>query len=42
MREADFGAVDGAIAGCFEEGEDFGVLRVTDELIDSVLGQRPC
>ena len=37
MREADFGTVDGAIAGCFDEGEDFGVLRVTDESIDSIL-----
>lgn len=37
MREADFGTVDGAIAGCFEEGEDFGVMRVTDEPIDSLL-----
>lgn len=37
MREADFGTVDGAIAGCFDEGEDFGVMRVTDEPIDSLL-----
>lgn len=37
MREADFGTVDGAIAGGFDEGEDFGVLRVTDKAIDSIL-----
>lgn len=37
MREADFGTVDGAIAGCFDEGEYFGVLRVADEPIDSIL-----
>lgn len=37
MRESDFGPVDGTIAGCFDEGEDFGVMGVTDEPIDSML-----
>lgn len=37
VREADFGPVHGAIAGCFDEGEDFGVMGVTDEPIDSML-----
>ena len=28
VRKAHFGTVDGTIAGCFDESEIFGVLRV--------------
>jgi len=37
VREANFGSVDGAIAGCFDEGKIVGILRVEDDAIESLL-----
>ncbi len=37
VREADFGSVNGAIAGGFEEGEVVGVLGVQDDAVDVLL-----
>jgi hypothetical protein len=37
MREADFGAVDGAVARRLDEGEDVMVARVDDDLIEGGL-----
>lgn len=37
MREADFGAVNGAITGCFDESEGFGVFGVHEEFVDDLL-----
>ena len=38
MRKADFGSVDGAIAGGFDDGEIVGVLGVENYAVDSFLG----
>jgi len=37
VREADFGSVDGAIAGGFEEGEVVGIFGVQDDAVDVLL-----
>ncbi len=37
VRKANFSSVDGAIAGCFDESEVVGVLRVQDYAIESLL-----
>lgn len=37
MWEAHFGSVDGAIAGCFHEGEVFGVLGVEYYVVHCIL-----
>lgn len=37
VGEADFGAVDGAIADSFEEGEGGFVLRVEDDFLEGGL-----
>ena len=37
MREADFGTVDGAIAGSFYESEVVGIVRVEKDLINALL-----
>ena len=37
MGKADFGAVDGAIAAAFEEGEEVFVFGVEDDLFNTAL-----
>lgn len=37
VRKANFSSVDGAIAGCFDESEVVGVLRIQDYAIESLL-----
>lgn len=37
MWEADFGAIDGAIAGCFDYGEEICVMRIEHYLADRIL-----
>lgn len=37
MGEADFGPIDGAIAGCLEESEIIGVLRVQYNAVNGSL-----
>ena len=34
MREADFGTVDGAIAGGFDDGKKAGILGIKNDSID--------
>lgn len=41
VGEADFGAVDGAVAGRLEQGEDIVVGRVADDLLEGGLRVRP-
>lgn len=38
MRKADFGTVNGAIAGGFEDGEERGEVRVEKDGFDLILG----
>ena len=37
VGEADFGSVDGAIAGCFDEGKVVCILGIEDDLVDGIL-----
>ena len=37
VGEADFGSVDGTIAGCFDEGKVVCILGIEDDLIDGIL-----
>lgn len=37
MWEAHFGAVDGAVAGAFDDGEEVMVARVEDDALDGGL-----
>lgn len=37
MGKADFGAVDGAIAAAFEEGEEVFVFGIEDDLFHAAL-----
>jgi hypothetical protein len=39
VGEADFGAVDGAIADGFDEDERVVVARIEDDLLEGVLGK---
>lgn len=40
MGEADFGAVDDAVADAFDEGKEVVVFRVEDELVGHGLRRR--
>lgn len=42
VGKADFGSVDGAIAGAFDDGEDVMVARVEDDAFDCSLYARGC
>ena len=37
MREPDFSTIDGAVAGCFDNGKDIGILRVEYKTVDRIL-----
>ena len=37
MGEADFGSVDGSIAGCFDEGKVVCIFGIEDDLVDGIL-----
>ena len=37
MGKSDFGPVDGTIAGCFDESQVVGILRIEDYAIDCLL-----
>lgn len=37
MRKAHFGAVDGAVAGAFDDGEEVMVTRIEDDALDGGL-----
>ena len=37
MGKADFGSVDGAIAGCFDEGKVVRIFGIEDDLVDGIL-----
>lgn len=36
VRESDFGPVDGTIAGCFDESQINGIMRIENDAIDSL------
>lgn len=43
MRESDFGAVDGAIAGAFDDRKQRRKIRIEDESIEAFLcGRLAC